>query len=91
LDANGVAIPTPRLGNTLAAVPVRTLAMVVMARELENPEIHQGDVIYERQIAKNTAISVSYLFNFGRKIPSFVDLNLPLRPRRELIQLLAVT
>ena len=77
-DANGVLIPTPLLANTLAAVPVRTLAIVVMSPQLENPEIHQGDVIFERQIANNTAISVSYLFNFGRKIPAFVDLNLGL-------------
>jgi hypothetical protein len=76
-DANNVIIPTPTLGNTLSAVPVRTLAIVVMSPSLENPEIHQGDVIFERQIATNTAISVSYLFNFGRKIPAFVDLNLP--------------
>jgi len=78
VGGNGASIATPTLANTLSAVPNRTLAIVVMSPFLENPEIHQGDVIFERQIANNTAISVSYLFNFGRKIPAFVDLNLNL-------------
>lgn len=75
-DANGNIIPTPTLANTLSAIPVRTLAIVVMSPTLQNPTIHEGDIIFERQIASNTAVSVSYLFNFGRKIPRFTDLNL---------------
>jgi len=77
-DANNVVIPTPLLPNTLASVPFRSLAIVVMSPKLQNPLIHEGDIILERQIAPNTAVSISYLFNFGRSIPQFVDLNLPL-------------
>jgi len=49
-----------------------------MSPNLQNPLIHEGDIIFERQIAANTVVSASYLFSFGRNIPQFVDLNLPL-------------
>jgi hypothetical protein len=41
------------------------------------PQIHQADLVFERQIARNTAVSVSYLFSFGNSLPNFVDTNLP--------------
>lgn len=44
---------------------------------LHNPLIHEGDAIIERQIAQNTVISASYLVSFGRRLPRFIDLNLP--------------
>jgi hypothetical protein len=77
-DANNNVVPTPTLPNVLAVVPNRTLAMVVMSPRLQNPLIHEGDIIFEREIATNTVVSASYLFSFGRRIPQFVDLNLPL-------------
>ena len=76
-DVNNNIIPTPLLPNVLASVPSRSLSIVVMSPNLQNPLIHEGDVILERQISSNTAVSISYLFNFGRDIPQFVDLNLP--------------
>ena len=77
-DANGNIVPTPTLANTLATVPVRTLAIVVMSPNLQNPMIHEGDIVFEREITTNTAFSISYLFNIGREIPQFPDLNLPI-------------
>jgi hypothetical protein len=77
-DANNVIIPTPTAPNTLAAVPSRSLAIVVMSPNLQNPMIHEADIILEREVSKNTVLSISYLFNIGRDIPQFVDLNLPL-------------
>jgi hypothetical protein len=77
-DANNVVIATPTAPNTLSAVPSKSLAIVVMNPDLQNPMIHEADVIFEREIAKNTVFSISYLFNIGRNIPQFVDLNLPL-------------
>ena len=44
---------------------------------MANPEIHQADLIIERQIARNTVVSASYLMSLGRKLPTFVDVNLP--------------
>ena len=38
--------------------------------------IHQGDVVVEREIARNTVVSASYLFSFGKHLVTFVDTNL---------------
>jgi hypothetical protein len=44
---------------------------------MKNPLIHQADIILEREIGRNTAVSISYLFSRGRNLPTFVDENLP--------------
>jgi len=54
-----------------------TPSIVVFAENMANPEVHQADLIVERQIARNTVISASYLMSLGRKLPTFVDVNLP--------------
>jgi hypothetical protein len=41
------------------------------------PMIHEADLVYERLIARNTVFSVSYLFSAGRRLPTFIDSNLP--------------
>jgi hypothetical protein len=41
------------------------------------PLIHQTDLVLERQISRNTAVSISYLGSFGKHLPNFVDTNLP--------------
>jgi hypothetical protein len=76
-DANGNPVATPSLPNVLASIPARSLSLVVMSPDLQNPMIHEGDVILEREVAQNTAVSVSYIFAIGRDIPQFPDLNLP--------------
>ena len=58
---------------TAAGVP----SIIVFAENMANPEIHQADLIVERQIARNTVVSASYLMSLGRKLPTFVDVNLP--------------
>lgn len=52
-------------------------SIVVFAEKMANPMIHQADLVFEREIAKNTVVSVSYLFSAGRRLPTFVDVNLP--------------
>ena len=49
--------------------------------DFQLPQIHQWDFILEREIARNTVVSASYLGSFGNSLPNFVDTNLPL-PRR---------
>ena len=49
--------------------------------DFQLPQIHQWDFIFEREIARNTVVSASYLGSFGNSLPNFVDTNLP-RPRR---------
>jgi Carboxypeptidase regulatory-like domain/TonB dependent receptor-like, beta-barrel len=50
--------------------------IVVFSPRMANPMIHQMDVVLEREIARNTAVSVSFLASFGRYLPTFVDTNL---------------
>jgi hypothetical protein len=44
--------------------------------KFENPEVNEVDLIFERQIAKNTAFSFSYLYTKATKLPAFIDQNL---------------
>ena len=60
-----------------SAAAAGTPSIVVFAENMANPEIHQADLIIERQIARNTVVSASYLMSLGRKLPTFVDVNLP--------------
>ncbi len=41
------------------------------------PEIHQADLTVEQQIGNNDSFSVSWLGSYGRRLPDFVDTNLP--------------
>ena len=50
--------------------------MVVFAPDTPNPLIHQFDVVFEQQIATNTAISAAYVGSLGRNLPIFIDKNL---------------
>ena len=40
------------------------------------PMVHEFDLEVEREIAKNTVVSVSYVGSLGRRLPRFVDTNL---------------
>jgi outer membrane receptor protein involved in Fe transport len=41
------------------------------------PLIHQADLTVEQQLGKNDVFSVSWLGSWGRRLPDFVDTNLP--------------
>lgn len=57
-----------------AAPPVG--AVQYFANNFELPRIHQADAVFEREIARNTVVSASYLFSYGEFLPNFVDTNL---------------
>jgi len=46
-------------------------------KNFQLPQVHQWDFIFEREIARNTIVSASYLGSFGNSLPNFVDTNLP--------------
>lgn len=52
-------------------------AVQFFARKFQLPQIHQWDFIFEREVARNTVVSASYLGSFGNSLPNFVDTNLP--------------
>ena len=41
------------------------------------PEIQQADLTVEQDLGWNTTLSVTWLAAFGRRLPDFVDTNLP--------------
>jgi hypothetical protein len=69
----------PVFPNTFAssAGTAATSNIVVFAPDMKFPIIHEGDFVFEREIARNTVFSVSYLFSFGHNLPTFIDRNLP--------------
>jgi hypothetical protein len=80
MDASGNPIATPGFPSVLLATPNRSsagLSITTIAPDFENPEVHEVDVVFERQIAKNTVFGVSYIFAGANKLPVFIDLNLP--------------
>jgi outer membrane receptor protein involved in Fe transport len=66
----------PVFPNVLISAPVGSASVFYFARGFQNPLIHQGDVVLEREVARNTVVSASYLFSFGKNLPNFVDTNL---------------
>lgn len=80
VDANGNTIAIPSFPNVLAATPTRSsagLSITTIAPNFENPQVNEFDLVFERQIAKNTVVGISYLFTKANKLPAFIDLNLP--------------
>jgi len=57
-------------------VPLSALQAVQFAPHTSNPMVHEFDVDFQRQIATNTVVSVSYLGSLGGNLPRFVDTNL---------------
>jgi hypothetical protein len=64
----------PNLPATLPSLSAPAAAQ--MSPTLQNPQIHQADFIFEREIAKNTVVSVSYVMGLGRELPQWWDTNL---------------
>jgi len=52
------------IGSTTTNIVVRP-AVQFFDDDFQLPQIHQGDLIFEREIARNTVVSASYLFSFG--------------------------
>jgi hypothetical protein len=72
---------SPIFPNVFATAPAVTTAapnIVVFSDHMANPQIHQADVVLEREIMPNTVVSASFLVSLGRRLPTFTDRNLPL-------------
>ncbi len=74
------ATGAPAFPNVFSSAPsaaVAPPAIVVFGEHMANPQIHQADVVFERQILPNTVVSASFLVSLGRRLPQFTDRNLP--------------
>ncbi|MEO8041172.1 MAG: TonB-dependent receptor [Acidobacteriota bacterium] len=85
-DVVGPGIPVgppifPNILNTSSLV-VGTAATAIQFfdRNFHAPLINQYDVVFEREIMANTAVSVSYIGSLGRSLPTFFDLNNEINP-----------
>lgn len=67
----------PIFPNVLPSAPAGTAAIQFFQHHFQAPMIHQMDIVFEREIARNTVVSGSLLMSFGRNLPTFVDVNLP--------------
>jgi hypothetical protein len=71
------AAQAPTFPNTLATQPANpTVAVQFFTPDFKLPQIHQADLVYEHEIARNTVISGSLLMSFGKRLPLFVDTNM---------------
>lgn len=67
-------VPVPSTASiTSATTPPG--AIQFFQKGFQAPLINQYDIILERQVMKNTVVSVSYLGSLGRNLPTFVDQN----------------
>jgi hypothetical protein len=66
----------PIFPNILASAPPGTAGINFFRDGFQNPLIHQGDLIVEREVGRNTVVSASYIFSFGNHLTTFVDTNL---------------
>ncbi len=71
---NVIAAPAAVANPTGAHVPGSSI--VVLAPDLHLPMIVQGDFVIEREIARNTVVSLSYLGSRGRFLPTFINKNI---------------
>ncbi len=67
---------SPVYPNLLTGGALVTPAVQFFSPKFQLPQIHQYDFIFEREIARNTVVSASYLGSFGNSLPNFVDTNL---------------
>ncbi|HEX9959379.1 MAG TPA: TonB-dependent receptor, partial [Pyrinomonadaceae bacterium] len=56
--------------------PLNLAAIQFYQANFQSPQITQYDLILERQVMRNTVVSIAYLGSRGRHLPTFVDQNL---------------
>lgn len=85
-----ITIPVLLPGSTTAQNPAAPVFATVLStnqtpaaatinfyqKNFQSPQIAQYDLIIERQISRNTAVSVSYVGSRGSHLPTYVDQNL---------------
>ncbi len=79
LSLQSISPGAPSFPNVLAsasATPVRP-DVVIFADDMENPMVHEYDLILEQRLGPSTMMSVSYVGSAGRNLPLFIDTNLP--------------
>src|SRR6185369_9120827 len=71
-SAGAPQFPAILTGSSLSITPNVTF----FSPNFQNPQIHQMDLVVERDLGWGTVLSVSYLGSLGRELPNFVDTNI---------------
>jgi len=66
----------PLLPEIIGSGKAPTPSSYFLASNLQNPMVHEFDLILQQQLGRGTVISFSYLGALGRELPNFLDLNL---------------
>jgi hypothetical protein len=59
------------------SIPGTRPSISTLSPKLERPEIYMGDFTVERSLGHDVTVSASYLYSKGKKLPLFIDTNLP--------------
>jgi len=70
------AVPYPNVIQSGGGTVPFGVTAVGFAPGTKLPLVHEFDAEFERQIATNTVVSVSYVGSLGRRLPRFLDTNL---------------
>jgi hypothetical protein len=69
--------PTPPVfPNILTSGSAPTPSSYFLAKNLQNPMVHEYDLMVQQELGRGTVFQVSYLGALGRELPNFLDLNL---------------
>jgi hypothetical protein len=66
----------PSLPNILTGGAAPVPSSYYLAANLQNPMVHEFDLMVQQEIGRGTVLQVSYLGALGRELPNFLDLNL---------------
>ena len=74
---NGSTPQGPLLPNLVAASSsTPTPGVLFLAPNLQNPMVHEYDLVLQQEVGAGTVFSLSYLGALGRELPNFLDVNL---------------
>ncbi len=68
----GPMLPNLFTGTTSAPTP----AVLFLAKNLQNPMVHEYDLALQQEFGRGTVFSLSYLAALGRELPNYLDVNL---------------
>jgi Carboxypeptidase regulatory-like domain/TonB-dependent Receptor Plug Domain len=66
----------PLLPEIIGTGKAPTPSSYYLASNLQNPMVHEFDLVLQQELGKGTVFSVSYLGALGRELPNYLDLNL---------------
>jgi hypothetical protein len=70
--SNAVTLPNILGGGASSTKP----SSYYLADNLQNPQVHEFDLMVQQEIGRGTVFQVSYLGAIGHELPNFLDLNL---------------